>query len=51
MPTNGIRQVTAPDARALVIAASNELAIDWRVADYAIWTSRVADAEPRRPAR
>ena len=30
-------QVTAADARALVIAASDELGIDWRVADYAIW--------------
>lgn len=30
-------QVSAADARALVIAASDELSIDWRVADYAIW--------------
>ena len=30
-------QVTAGDARALVIAASDELGISWRVADYAIW--------------
>jgi hypothetical protein len=30
-------QVSAADARALVIAASDELGTDWRVADYAIW--------------
>lgn len=30
-------QVSAADARRLVIAASDELGIDWRVADYAIW--------------
>ncbi len=30
-------QVGAADARRLVIAASDELGIDWRVADYAIW--------------
>lgn len=30
-------QVGAADARALVIAGSDELGIEWRVADYAIW--------------
>jgi hypothetical protein len=30
-------QVSATDARALVIAASEELGIDWRVSDYAFW--------------
>jgi hypothetical protein len=30
-------QVSPADARALVIGASDELGIDWRVADYTIW--------------
>jgi hypothetical protein len=30
-------QVSAAHARGLVIAASDELGIDWRVADFAVW--------------
>lgn len=34
VPTSDL---SAAEARSLVIAASDELGIEWRVADYAIW--------------